>query len=96
MPGDNVKIQAKLNFPITIAKGSRFALREGGKTIAAGIVTEILPEDYEIDFGKVKKGIKNLTVTSRRKGEYPTPYPPPPLILHYLSSQKIQPVIFQR
>ena len=58
MPGDNVKIQAKLNFPITITKGSRFALREGGKTIAAGVVTEILPEDYEIDFGKAKKAPK--------------------------------------
>ena len=49
-----------MNFPITITKGSRFALREGGKTIAAGIVTEILPEDYQIDFGKVKKGLKNI------------------------------------
>lgn len=38
-PGDNLTIRAKLNFPITIMKGSRFALREGGKTIAAGIVT---------------------------------------------------------
>jgi elongation factor Tu len=39
MPGDNVSIEAKLNFPITIVKGARFALREGGKTIAAGVVT---------------------------------------------------------
>lgn len=54
-PGDNVTIKAKLNFPITISKGSRFALREGGKTIAAGIVTEVLPETTELDFGKPKK-----------------------------------------
>ena len=54
-PGDNLTIKAKLNFPLTIVKGSRFALREGGKTIAAGIVTEILPETTELDFGKPKK-----------------------------------------
>ena len=55
MPGDNVKVQMKLNFPITISKGARFALREGGKTIAAGIVSDILPEETVIDFGKVVK-----------------------------------------
>lgn len=43
-PGDNLSIRAKLHFPLTITKGSRFALREGGKTIAAGVVTEILPD----------------------------------------------------
>lgn len=44
-PGDNISIKAKLHFPLTITKGSRFALREGGKTIAAGVVTEILPDN---------------------------------------------------
>lgn len=43
-PGDNLSIRARLHFPLTISKGSRFALREGGKTIAAGVVTEILPD----------------------------------------------------
>ena len=42
-PGDNLTIKGKLHFPITISEGSRFALREGGKTIAAGIITKILP-----------------------------------------------------
>ena len=54
-PGDNLTIKAKLNFPLTIVKGARFALREGGKTIAAGIVTNVLPEDTVLDFGKPKK-----------------------------------------
>ena len=54
-PGDNLTIRAKLNFPLTIIKGSRFALREGGKTIAAGIVTDILPETTVLDNGKIKK-----------------------------------------
>jgi len=44
-----------LNFPLTIVKGARFALREGGKTVAAGVVTEILPENTVLDFGKVVK-----------------------------------------
>lgn len=51
-PGDNVTIRGKLLFPLTISKGSRFALREGGKTIAAGVVTEILPETTVINDGK--------------------------------------------
>lgn len=44
-PGDNISIKGKLHFPLTITKGSRFALREGGKTIAAGVVTDILPDN---------------------------------------------------
>jgi hypothetical protein len=31
-------------------------LREGGKTVAAGVITDILPEDTYLDTGKVKKG----------------------------------------
>jgi hypothetical protein len=50
-----LKIRVKLNFPLTIVKGARFALREGGKTVAAGVVTEILPENTVLDFGKVVK-----------------------------------------
>ncbi len=42
MPGDNVTLQIKLQKKIAIGKGSKFAVREGNKTIAAGIVTEIL------------------------------------------------------
>ena len=45
-------IRGKLHFPLTISKGSRFALREGGKTIAAGIVTELLPDTTIINPGK--------------------------------------------
>lgn len=68
-PGDNLTIRAKLHFPLTIEKGSRFALREGGKTIAAGVVTEILPEDTELDFGKVKKGKPSQTPAAEKKEE---------------------------
>ena len=42
MPGDNVSIEVELIYPVAIEKGLRFAIREGGRTIGAGQVTEIL------------------------------------------------------
>ncbi|MCB0813092.1 MAG: elongation factor Tu, partial [Flavobacteriales bacterium] len=41
MPGDNVTISVKLIVPIAMDKGLRFAIREGGRTVGAGQVTEI-------------------------------------------------------
>ncbi|MBI1192289.1 MAG: elongation factor Tu [Bacteroidetes bacterium] len=42
MPGDNISITVKLIYPIAMEKGLRFAIREGGRTVGAGQVTEIL------------------------------------------------------
>ena len=42
MPGDNTAITAELITPVAIEKGSKFAIREGGRTVGAGTVTEIL------------------------------------------------------
>lgn len=42
MPGDNVKITVELINPIALEKETRFAIREGGKTVGAGVVTNIL------------------------------------------------------
>jgi len=42
MPGDNVEMEVKLIYPIALEKGQRFAIREGGKTVGAGAVTEII------------------------------------------------------
>ena len=42
MPGDNVSMTIELITPIAIEKGLRFAIREGGRTVGSGIVTEIL------------------------------------------------------
>jgi len=42
MPGDNVNMIVELITPIAIEEGLRFAIREGGRTIGAGVVTEIL------------------------------------------------------
>ena len=42
MPGDNVKLQAELINPIAMEEGLRFAIREGGRTVGAGVVSKIL------------------------------------------------------
>jgi len=42
MPGDNVKITAELIAPIAMEEGTRFAIREGGRTVGAGVVAKIL------------------------------------------------------
>jgi elongation factor Tu len=42
MPGDNISITAELITPIAMEKGLRFAIREGGRTVGAGTITEIV------------------------------------------------------
>jgi elongation factor Tu len=42
MPGDNVNLQVELIIPVALEKGSKFAIREGGLTVGAGVITEIL------------------------------------------------------
>ncbi|AAU91598.1 elongation factor Tu [Methylococcus capsulatus] len=42
MPGDNVKIEVKLIAPIAMDEGLRFAVREGGRTVGAGVVSKII------------------------------------------------------
>jgi elongation factor Tu len=41
MPGDRIKMEVELIQPIAIEKGMRFAIREGGRTVGAGVVLEI-------------------------------------------------------
>ena len=43
--GDNFTATFKLQMPLPIYEGCRFSLREGGKTIAAGVISKILPDD---------------------------------------------------
>ena len=42
MPGDNVTLEIELITPVAMEKGLRFAIREGGRTVGAGTITEIL------------------------------------------------------
>ena len=48
MPGDSFECTMKLNYPLPLHDKLRFALREGGKTVAAGVITKVL-EDSEAD-----------------------------------------------
>jgi elongation factor Tu len=42
MPGDNVNLTVELIVPVALEKGSKFAIREGGLTVGAGVITEII------------------------------------------------------
>jgi elongation factor Tu len=42
MPGDNVKMTVSLISPIAMEDGLRFAIREGGRTVGAGVVSKII------------------------------------------------------
>ncbi|HYP60590.1 MAG TPA: elongation factor Tu, partial [Thermomicrobiales bacterium] len=42
MPGDNIEMGVELITPVAIEDGLRFAIREGGRTVGAGVVTRIV------------------------------------------------------
>lgn len=42
MPGDNVELEVEMQKPVALVEGSRFAIREGGKTVGSGVVTKVL------------------------------------------------------
>ena len=42
MPGDNVNLKVELIVPVALESGSRFAIREGGRTVASGVITKIV------------------------------------------------------
>jgi len=62
MPGDNLTVTMKLNYPLPLVKGQRFALREGGKTVAAGVITKLL-EDSEADIKEEEERIAKAKAT---------------------------------
>ncbi len=42
MPGDNIQMEVALIAPIAMEQGLRFAVREGGKTVGAGVVAKVI------------------------------------------------------
>jgi elongation factor Tu len=42
MPGDNVNLEVELIVPVALEQGSKFAIREGGLTVGAGVITKLL------------------------------------------------------
>ena len=63
VPGDNLRANFKLSYPLPIVEGQRFALREGGRTVAAGVISK-LGEDSEAD---VKEEEERLAKTKASK-----------------------------
>jgi elongation factor Tu len=41
MPGDNIEMDVELIVPVALEEGLRFAIREGGRTVGAGVVSKI-------------------------------------------------------
>ena len=41
MPGDNVNLEVKLITPVALEEGLKFAIREGGHTVGAGVITKV-------------------------------------------------------
>ncbi len=42
MPGDHMSLDVSLDKPIAVETGSRFAIREGGRTVGSGVVTQVI------------------------------------------------------
>ena len=42
MPGDNIDMTVELIAPVALENGTKFSIREGGRTVGAGVVTEII------------------------------------------------------
>ena len=49
MPGDNLKFEVELIAPIAMEEKLRFAIREGGRTVGAGVVSKIINKEKTID-----------------------------------------------
>jgi elongation factor Tu len=60
MPGDNVRLTVQLSNDAILEKGMRFALREGGRTVGAGIITNILPKLSVEEKAKAEANLKAL------------------------------------
>ena len=64
MPGDNVTINVELIYPVALNVGLRFAIREGGRTVGAGQITELL--DF---YGNSSVGRASVSKTECREFE---------------------------
>jgi elongation factor Tu len=55
MPGDNIEMMVELQHSVAIDEGTRFTVREGGKTVGTGVVTKLLEDETGKDAKKSKK-----------------------------------------
>ncbi|MEQ9527999.1 MAG: hypothetical protein RIF42_06265, partial [Parvibaculaceae bacterium] len=56
MPGDNVKMNVTLIAPIAMEEKLRFAIREGGRTVGAGVVSKVLKNRFDRGAGHPRPG----------------------------------------
>ena len=87
MPGDNVKMEIDLIQPIAMEQPQRFAIREGGRTIGSGVVTEIIPV-VPPNVPRPVPGERSFFVCIRY--ERGPPPPPPPLLAQPLGVAQLR------
>src|SRR6185503_8542819 len=84
MPGDNVTVQVTLITSVALEEQMRFAIREGGKTVGAGVVTKILIRLKAFDHQLLDKSTSDIVETARRTGaRVAGPIPLPTSIRRY-------------
>ncbi|MFM7471772.1 MAG: EF-Tu/IF-2/RF-3 family GTPase, partial [Nodosilinea sp.] len=66
MPGDRIKMTVELIHPIAIEQGMRFAIREGGRTVGAGVVAKILADTPAVGDGKKTEPKKTETKKGKK------------------------------
>ena len=63
MPGDNISLRSSCITPVAMEKGLRFAIREGGRTVGAGTITEIievrLKQEFAVEYREEPAGSRN-------------------------------------
>lgn len=70
MPGDNVNVHIKLSYPLPCDQGQRFAIREGGRTVAAGVISKVLPDEEGDDVvGFHNRSAKKAAAAEAKKKE---------------------------
>ena len=69
MPGDNVEMTVELITPIAMDKELRFAIREGGRTVGAGVVAEIIAKLRARSYGSRRYGQHGTAGHARAPGE---------------------------
>jgi elongation factor Tu len=81
MPGDNITVDVELITPVALEEQMRFAIREGGKTVGAGVVTKIneyrgIAQLVEQLIPNQQAGSSSLSAPAKSKHRHPPVFPP--------------------
>jgi Elongation factor Tu C-terminal domain len=75
MPGDNLKFVVELIAPIAMEEKLRFAIREGGRTVGAGVVSKVSPNAYCTHLGRAVEARPSTNETEPLGSACPTSAP---------------------